>query len=354
MFIMKYQQKHTRHLPAALTTALFFSLATLSISASAANSTTAAIEAAEQKQMRWQRELEFTHEKLNEAAQKLADTKQELEARTKSLKNLEAKLGDTPSESALERLKTERQRVAVAELSVESQSSVLERLERKQADLKAQLGQSEQDIENIRRKIAETAKKEKRNAAAQEAATQREIRLLREENDSLNTELLNERQRLVTAELRIEELVRITDQQAATIEKLNTEISAMMRLEEQRQQAPSPQPEHIMDLSQTVLEGEDPIYQGDDGQQMMIRSRSLDAPIEMTQISPTLFRADIKIEPGRTYFDLNRRRYRGTFPANEEGYYRFYYDTSQQDAPVLSVDVIDESSQMITNTVGDF
>ncbi len=354
MFIMKYQQKYTRHLPAALTTALFFSLATLSSFALAANSTDTAIEAVEQKQMRWQRELEFTQEKHNEAARKLADAKQELEARTQSLKNLEAQLGDTPSETALERLKTERQRVAVAELSVESQSSVLERLERKQADLKAELDQSEQDIENIRQQIAEAQKREKRNAKAREAANEQEIRLLREENDNLKTELLNERQRLATAELRIEELVRITDQQAATIEKLNTEISALMLLEEQRQQAPAAQPEHIMDLSQTVLEGEEPIYQGDDGQQMIIRSRSLEGPIEMTQISPTLFRADIKIEPGRTYFDLNRRRYRGTFPADDEGYYRFYYDTSRQEAPVLSVDVINDPNQMITNSVGDF
>lgn len=311
------------------------------------------IAAIELEQQRTLRELEFNKVKHTEALKKLEDARKELSARKQQLQKMEQELDENAGDAAKELLENEKRRLAVAELSVQSQQSALERLERKQTELNKYIETSKSDIENIKKAIAQANDQEQRRARQQALATQRELERLKTENSDLKDVLARERERLAKAELRIEELVRTADFKQRQIEQLEEEISQL----KPPQDADSTvlKTNKNFDLSLTVLDGEMPIFQEDDGEQMIIRSHSIDGKkLVMVQVGPDLYQADINMEPGKAYFDIHRRRYRGTFPENHSGNYRFFYDVSDEEKPVLYVETATPYNQMITNSIEDF
>ncbi len=343
---------------------LAISLSATVLSTPALSQTNSKIEKYELKEKHAERELDFTKEKLSEARRKLKSAEKELTAQKKQVKAMQQQAQNNPSNTTLELLKNEQQRLAVAELSIKSQVSSYERLKRKQGELQKEIKASRKavvDLKAAHKKAQASAKREAAQKAKKSADT---IRYFAKENRELKSALASEQRRLANAELRIEELVKSIDGYQAQIEILKAEIAALSTpppvpaealLEPQAQtQVESETENPTMDLSTVVLDGETPIYQGEDGERIIVRSHSIDKKVVMTQIGEHLYQADIKVDGGRAYFDLRRKRYRGTFPKGFNGEYRFIYDLSNQDKPVLSVQHAPSDTQMVSMPGNDF
>lgn len=322
----------------------------------------ARIESIELKQQRVLRELEFTKVKHTEAQRKLDDARRELAARQNQLKITESRLGDQISDAEADLLKNEKQRLAVAELSLQSQLAAIERLERKQAELTEAFSSTQKEIDAVKSSITKATNAASVQATRHAAVSQQELITLKSENDELKAALESDRRRLATAELRIEELVRIADFRLQQIEQLEAEVTTLTQPQSTGTKSPvvvnsslsrAPLAKNL-DLSFTVLEGEGPIAQDEDGERIVIRSHSIDDNVVMTQIGPKLYQAELTVDPGKAYFDLRRRRYRGVFPENYQGHYRFIYDLSIEETPKLYVELPNKENQMITNSIEDF
>ena len=332
-----------------IATALFASgLAFSSASWSASPSSDQQIEQYELQQKRVTRELEFTKVKLVEAKRKLKNAEDDLVAQKEQVKRMQAQ---ATSESAKELLKNEQQRLAVAELSIKSQTSAYERLQRREADLQAEIAAAQQAAEDIKQSARKAEAKAKRLAAAKARQSASEIERLSKENRQLKLTLLEEKRRLANAEQRIEELVRTSDQRLTQIKDLEEAITAFTAPPANAiETVQNDQPE--LDLSTVVLEGETPIYQGEDGEKIIMRSHSIDEKVTMKHVGANLYQVDVSVDPGRAYFDLKRRRYRGVFPKGYEGQYRFLYDLSNDEQPVLTVQQTPDTDTQVVSTPG--
>lgn len=321
---------------------------------SAESASSQKIEAIELQQKRAQRELEFNRVKYTEAQKKLDDMVKELATRQAQLKLAQNRTAENASEAELELLKNEQQRLAVAELSVQSQQSIVDRLGRKQGDLEKTLADIQSDIGQLHRDIADAKDQKKQQARQQALADQQELDRLRKENLQLKTTLTSERDRLNRAELRVEELVKIADLRAKQITQLEDTVTQLTQPAAVAAAASKPNSKPT-DLSTTVLEGEAPIYDGEDGERIIIRSHSIEENVVMNQVGPHLYQAEVKVEPGKAYFDLRRRRYRGNFPTTESNMFRFYYDLTDVESPRLYVESVNSDQEaMVTNAASEF
>lgn len=309
----------------------------------AAETPLARVTALEQEHARTQRELEFNQVKLKEAEQQLEEARRELALR-------QAQLSAMADDSSPELLKNEQQRRTVAQLTLRSQQALVERLARKQSELTAANQALDDKIAQMHSRIADDKDVAKQQARQQVAAEARELIRLRAENAALKSSLALERGRLVRAEERVAELAALADLRGQEIAQLEQELTLLTPPQPQTANSAKP----ALDQSLVVLDGEEPIYQGEDGERIVIRSHSLAENVVMTQIGPSLYQADLQVAPGKAYFDLHRRRYRGVFPEDYSGEYRFFFDLKNADAPRLSVEKRDETSQVVTNNGGEF
>ena len=288
-----------------------------------------------------QQEVEFTQYKRQATEDKLQQLRAELRDREVQLVRLRAEMGTEPSATQQEALDNEARRVALAELSIKSRAAAVERMERKEQELRDVIAGIHDGIAKTEREIAAVKVRQAAEVQARNRAMQQQLEALQQENEQLRFAMEEEARRAEEAahqaELAQQEAERRAEEQVAAA-----------------QPAPSSTPQVEDDLSQVVLAGEPPIYQDEDTIKVTIRSRSIDTPVTMLPVGPNLYRAEVSVEPGRAFFDVRKRRYRGQFPEKPDtDPYVFYYDLSGEH-PVMTVRTKSNDDQMISTTKDPF
>lgn len=305
-----------------------------------------------------QQEVEFTQYKRQSTEDKLEQLRAELKDREVQLVRLRADMGNEPTKAQQEALDNEAQRIALAELSIKSRSAAIERLERKEQELRDAMASTRDGISKTEKEIAAVKARQDAETQARNRAMQQQLEALKQENEQLRIAMEEEARRAEEAareaELARQEAARRAEEQAAA-------LAAQLAAEQEAnaatataQTASAPQVDDAPDLSQVVLEGEDPIYQDEDTIKVTIRSRSIDTPVTMVPVSPNLYRAEVDVEPGRAYFDVRKRRYRGHFPEKTDADpYVFYYDLNGE-KPKMYVRTKSNDDQVVSSTKDPF
>lgn len=311
-----------------------------------------------------QQEFEFTQYKRRSTEEKLKQLQEERSTREAQLIRLRESLGDAPSAEQREALENEAQRVALAELGIKSQIAAISRLERKEQELQDTLNATRSNISKTEKEIATAKARAQSEEQARNLAIQQQLAALKEENERLRLAMEEEARRAEEAARQAElaqiEAVRRAEEQAAA---LAAQIAAQQAAQEAAAPAaPSPEASTLAspvvddtpDLSQVVLEGEPPIYWDEDTIKITIRSRSIDTPVTMLPIGPALYRAEVSVDPGRAFFDVRNRRYRGYFPDKQDSDpYVFYYDLSGE-RPKMYVRTKSNDDQVVSNAKDPF
>lgn len=350
------------------------SFAATSVAANTTNPFTARLEQQTTQAQQLQEEYEFTLYKRKSTEDKLNQLKSDLRARQGQLATMKAALDPEATREQKEAVDNEAQRIALAELSIKSQEASLNRLMRKEREIQEALEATHSSISATEKAIAAANAKAQAEARARDQAIQKELENLRLENDRLRLAMEEEARRTKAAEeaaRRVAELAKQEEQDRLEVERLAaqeaafanatttptatqvTSTAAQITQATAAQQASSrnsrSRKEEAPDLSQVVLDDEPPIYQDNDTIRVTIRSRSIDRPVIMTQVAPRVYRAEFTVEPGRAFFDVRNRRYRGYFPESAGGKpYVFYYDLSGE-KPVMSVRTKANDDQIISN-----
>jgi hypothetical protein len=309
-----------------------------------------------------QQEVEFTQYKRQSTEDKLKQLQAELKDREVQLVRLRAEMGSEPSAAQQEALDNEAQRIALAELSIKSRAAAIERLERKEQELRDAMAGIRDGIAKTEKEIAAIKTRQSAEIQARDRAMQQQLEALKQENEQLRIAMEEEARRAEEAarqaELAQQEAVRRAEEQAAA---LAAQIAAEQAAPASAATAPpaqttqaGPQVDDAPDLSQVVLEGEEPIYQDDDTIKVTIRSRSIDTPVTMVPVSPNIYRAEVDVEPGRAYFDVRKRRYRGHFPEKADtDPYVFYYDLTGE-KPKMYVRTKSNDDQVVSTAKDPF
>lgn len=306
-----------------------------------------------------QQEVEFTQYKRQSTEDKLQQLQAELKDREIQLVRLRAEMGSEPTAAQQEALDNEAQRIALAELSIKSRAAAIERLERKEQELQTAIASIRDGVAKTEREIAAVKNRQDAETQARNRAMQQQLEALQQENEQLRLAMEEEARRAEEAarqaELAQQEALRVAEEQAAALAaQVAAEQAASTTTAPTAQTAQTPQVDDAPDLSQVVLEGEEPIYQDEDTIKVTIRSRSIDTPVTMVPVSPNLYRAEVDVEPGRAYFDVRKRRYRGQFPEKSDSDpYVFYYDLNGE-KPKMYVRTKSNDDQMISTAKDPF
>lgn len=288
------------------------------------------------RQQELARELEANRDRRTAAEEELKQQQSDLQIRTLQLETMRGRLGENPDPAELGRVNNEQQRLRLAELSVQSQMATIVRLERQEkstSDELAQVGRAIRRTEQaISERQAELQREEQRRA--DEAAAR--VAALEAENEALKR-FAQAEQEAAEARARAQEEARIAEEEAEA-----------MAMEEMPVQSPPPSATptpssaapaaRAQDTSRVVLDDEPPIYEGDDGRAVILRSQNISAPLTLEEVAPNRYQAEARVSSGRAYFDILQRRYRGAFPDDADQYiYRFTYDISDPERPQLQV-----------------
>lgn len=298
------------------------------------------------------RELEFTEYKHKSTANKLHQTVRDAEEKESSLQALRASLDDNPSEAELEIIANEEQRIALAAINIKSLTASVERLERKEAELREALATLESEKQNATESIARAQERARAQAVARAKAAEAELAALKEENERLRLAMEEEARRAAAAQAQAATEAppagdagiaassiplaaeNVAEQMTAAAEETAAESYAAAAIGEafnSRRYAfdtgdepnpPAPEPVQAQEASppaeQVAEEEEPPVYTGDDGPQVVMRSRSIDEPVVMKPIDSNVFEAEVEVEAGRAYFDVRNKRFRGRFPESDQ------------------------------------
>lgn len=307
-----------------------------------------------------QQEVEFTQYKRQSTEDKLKQLQAELKDREVQLVRLRAEMGNDPSAAQQEALDNEAQRIALAELSIKSRAAAIDRLERKEQELRDAMAGIRDGIAKTEKEIAAVKARQDAETQARNRAMQEQLDALKQENEQLRIAMEEEARRAEEAarqaELAQQEAVRLAEEQAAALAaQIAAEQAAPATTAPPSQSAQAePHVDDAPDLSQVVLEGEPPIYQDEDTIKVTIRSRSIDTPVTMVPISANLYRAEVDVEPGRAYFDVRKRRYRGHFPEKADSDpYVFYYDLNGE-KPKMYVRTKSNDDQVVSTAKDPF
>lgn len=300
-------------------------------------------------------ELEFTTSKRQSTEAKLKQSQRELKDREADLQRLRIELGESPSPLKTETLANEQQRVALAELNIKSLQAAVVRLERKEEELQAALADIATEKQTTTKAIANAQQRARAQANARAKAVETELEALKRENERLRLAMEEEARRAEEAAAEARLLAELAAKQQQ--ERLEQEA-----LEEQKRQAmaaapggePAQKSVPQRPGTQDVQADEPPIHVGDDGMRVVIRSRSIEAPVVMKPIGPDLYQAEVVVEPGKAYFDVRNQRFRGHFPESEEPQaFVFLYDTSGENPSFLLKGRSGESEQRDSQIVTD-
>lgn len=306
-----------------------------------------------------QQEVEFIQYKRQSTEDKLQQLQAELKDREVQLVRLRAEMGSEPTAAQQEALDNEAQRIALAELSIKSRVAAIERLQRKEQELQVAIATIRDGVAKTEREIAAVKNRQDAETQARNRAMQQQLEALQQENEQLRLAMEEEARRAEEAarqaELAQQEALRVAEEQAAALAaQVAAEQAAGATTAPSAQTAQTPQVDDAPDLSQVVLEGEEPIYQDEDTIKVTIRSRSIDTPVTMVPVGPNLYRAEVDVEPGRAYFDVRKRRYRGQFPEKSDADpYVFYYDLTGE-KPKMYVRTKSNDDQMISTAKDPF
>lgn len=304
-----------------------------------------------------QQEYEFIQLKRHSAQEKLEQSQRELSEKAQQLAVMQAAAGTTPSAEQKAFLDNETQRLALAELTLKSSAAALARLERNEERLRESITATEKSIKDTERAMTNTRARQEADAKEREELVQQRLQQLQAENEQLRLAMEEEARRAQAAAeeaARLAELARQQEEARLALEAAKTataeDAKAVMNL------APTSGADtnsEEVDMTRVVLEGEPPIYQDEDTINVTMRGRALNKPVAFIPVGPGRYRAEVKLEPGRSYFDLRNRRYRGTFPGEETLPYVFYYDMSGE-KPVLTVMHKAAEDQMMSNAKDPF
>jgi chromosome segregation ATPase len=307
-----------------------------------------------------EQEVEFAQYKRRSAEEKLQEVEEELKERELQLVRMRAEMGDSPTPAQQEALDNEARRIALAQLSIKSRAAAITRLERKEQELQTALNNIRDGIAKTEKEIVTIKARQEAEIQARNRAMQQQLEALQQENEQLRIAMEEEARRAEEAAqqaaLAQQEAMRRAEEQAAA---LAAQIAAEQQARAAEEQATAAAakvkaPQVEQDMTQVVLEGEPPIFQDEDTIRVTIRSRSIDTPVVMTPVGPNLYRAEVSVEPGRAFFDVRKRRYRGVFPAQDsKDPYVFYYDLTGE-KPIMYVRTKINDDQMISNAKDPF
>jgi len=343
-----------------------------------------------------QQEFEFTQYKRQSSEEKLKQLQDEKRTREVQLARMKESLGDSPTAEQKEALDNEAQRIALADLAIKSSIAAIGRLERKEQELQQALAEATKNIAQTQKEISAAIARADAERQARDRAMQQQLAALQQENERLRLAMEEEARRAEEAARQAEEARReaarraeeqalamaaqlAAEQQAAVSTQTelattaapasaaaeatppvaaaltNTAPAAPATVAKARvKSGRTPVVDDAPDLSQVVLEGEPPIYRDEDTIKVTIRSRSIDTPVTMVPIAPNLYRAEVSVDPGRAFFDVRNRRYRGYFPEKADNSpYVFYYDMSGE-RPKMLVLTKSNDEQMISNVKDPF
>ncbi len=303
-----------------------------------------------------QEELVSVQQKIKESEAQLKDLREELSARQVQMAGLKRELGAAPSDSDERVLANESRRVTMAELAVKAREAGLERLEAKQSELQQDITTAQTAVTRTDRRLqnaaraAEDAKRQAAaDAAAQELAERQRLEAEAAEQVLIEQRNAEEAAARIAAEQEKAANARLEAERAAAAAATAAPVAEPARdagagKTTTRSQRPPSRNERLRpgeappDMSLVVLEGEEPIFSGDDGGQVIMRSRSIPDSLVMREVAPEQFSAEVEVTPGRAYFDVGARRYRGVFPDQPgNNRYRFHYDRTDPLKPTLRI-----------------
>lgn len=290
------------------------------------------------------RDLEATQSSRQSMEERLKQSQRDLKNKEADLQQLRLSLGDNPSPVQSEALANEQQRIALAEINIKSVMATIIRLERKEEELKAALLNVEEQKRDTRQRITKAEQRARQQADAEAKAIAAELDALKRENERLRMAMEEEARRAQEAAAeaqRLAELAAQQEQERLAQQVLATEQSAAVNT----------------NPSQGAIGDEPPVYLGDDGVEVVIRSRSIDAPVVMQAVGPNLYQAEVSVDPGTAYFDVRKQRFRGYFPESvEQQKLIFIYNTSGENPTfsVISGDSGPENPQMISDSNAPF
>lgn len=342
---------------------LFSYIASPALASSAVETIEQTIEKQNSQVIAAQKELELTKVKRKEAQDQLDQLNTELKDKRDQLEDLRDSYGDSPTEAQLEFVRNEEKRIALAQLSIESRSASVSRLERKEQELQSELKGLSSSLDKNRAKLEQVQIAQKKQREAQARAMAEQMAALKRENERLR-KAMEEEARL--SQMAIEEAARLAEEarlREQEVKRLAAEKAAQQAAEQEEKVAAeqstpkAPIKDYIdpnaqgEDLSRVALEGEEPIYEGDDGFEIIMRSRSTkDKKVFFRQVAPDVFQAETQVDPGRAYFDLRKRRYRGHFEGEGSGdFYRFTYRVFDDQKPKLTVKRLEESEDQVVS-----
>lgn len=297
-----------------------------------------------------QLEYEAAQRKRQSAQEKLAQAQRELSDKTVQLAGMHAAAGAAPSAEQQAFLDNESQRLALAEVTLKSSTAALARLERNEERLREAMAAAEKNIRETERAITNNRARQEADAKEREQLVQQRLQQLQEENEKLRLAMEEETRRAQQAADEAARLAELTRQQEAA--RLAA-LAAAQPAQDTRPVMNLATGQGEVDMSQVVLEGEPPIYHDEDTITVTMRSRTLARPVTFLPVGPNRYRAEVKLDPGKAYFDLRNRRYRGTFPGAETLSYVFYYDMNGE-KPLLTVMDKAAEDQMISNAKDPF
>ena len=266
-------------------------------------------------------DLERLQSRLRASQEELQQLEDTLQERENQFHALQARIGGSDDHADQERLRNERQRLELAKVGRQTRLSAVSRLERQEHELQQAITSGQNNTTRLENAITRAQARSQRRQREERRALAEQLEALQQENERLKQDMQEEQLRAEEAALeaalaaeqlekeRLEALKAAAEQSDASNKKgLLTKIDAE-------------------DPSQMVLDDEPPIYQGDDGGEVVMRSRSIEHPLKLQAIAPGQYRGEVEVTSGRAFFDVLSRRYRGHFDSNTT--YIFYYDEDE-------------------------
>ncbi len=341
------------------------------------------IQAQQQEQNRLQGELSYTREKRREAEEALAQMEAELKEKEQQLAEMKARFDEPRSKSQQDLLANEQQRLALTELAIRSRIATVVRWERKEQELQDELHSAAEKIAGIQDRQQAEARRARREAEAKSQALAAQLEALRRENEALRVAMEEKARSAQSAQeeaARLAALARAEEEAELAAEAEAAALAAEAELEALSATAPvagtgqlglpslipmassqyTPPPQVWMFEEVPNADAQEPDadeqafdevtqeeVRRDDA--IILRSRSLPRPVTLESSGEQVYRAEVKVQPGRAYFNINNRRYRGQFPDDGISTYVFTYDMTDEEQPRLNI----QRSQENTAIAGD-
>ncbi len=321
-------------------------------------------------------ELEFTLFKLKATQEKLSSLQRDLKIKEIQHAKMKAALGQSPSPEQQEFISNENKRMNLSSTAIKSRKAAIARLERKQRNIQKKTTRIDKLVSKTKRNIASIKKNTKTNKQAASSAKahrmRRELEELKKENEQLRIAMAEEAKRVRSANEDNRRLEKIAQEKELALKESRAQAAlkeslAQAALKESQAQAALKKKALAkakrrgkaainQDQSQIVLPGEKPIYKKSDGRKVVIRNRGKRKSSMMVPIGDRIYQAEVELEPGKSYFDVKKRRYRGYFPEKDgKAIYLFTYNLQDKRHPKLSVKKKeDKPNQMISNANDPF